>query len=821
MRVSLSWLSEFSELSKTSKPEQLMAELVKVGLEEEQEHRFDISGPVVVGQVVEYVEEPQSNGKTIRWCQLDVAEEQPRGIVCGASNFEVGDKVVVSLPGSVLPGGFEIAARKTYGHVSDGMIASVKELGMGDDHEGILVLSTLGLDPKLGEDAIKLLGLDDSAAEINVTPDRGYCFSIRGVAREYSHATGTRFTDPTDIEPLSGTGFELKIDDGSPIRGNPGCTRFDVVELSGIDASSPTPAWMMSRLKLAGMRSLGLVVDVTNYVMLETGQPTHAYDLDKLSGGITVRRARKGEKLNTLDGQLRKLDEEDLLITDNSGPIGIAGVMGGESTEVSEKTKRVLIEAANFDPVSIARSARRHKLPSEASKRFERGVDPLIADRAIARIAKLLQQYGSAQPTGFGASYNQVQKPVEIELESDFAGKLVGVEYSTKLQQQILEQIGCKVRLEKSLFVTPPSWRPDLNHKTDLVEEIARIDGYHKIGSSLPVAPPGAGLTETQRLRRKLADSLASSGLVETLNYPFVSGSENSLFGSHSSVRLENPIQEESPEMRTSLLPGLLQAASRNFSRGLTSGYLYELGSVFIATSNSAKTVQFPSTEGRPTEKQLESLTKQIPLQPEMVAAVGFGDAQILQAGSKSQSLDYKNAIDTVLKIGRLLSLRFQIRNSQLPGLHPGRSAELLVDEESIGFVGEIHPDISDRYHLPRVAGFELNLSNLWGKVEAVSAATIFVFPAATQDLSLIVDESLEVAQLQQTIVDGAGELLESIRATDVYRGPAIGDGKKSVTFSLVFRASDRTLTQEEASESRNAAVALSGKLHGAELRGV
>lgn len=293
MRVPISWLSEYTELSKTAKPDQLMAELVKIGLEEEDEHYFDLTGPIVVGQVMEFVEEPQSNGKTIRWCQVDVGEKEPRGIVCGASNFDVGDKVVVTLPGSVLPGNFEIAARSTYGHTSDGMIASVKELGMGDDHDGILVLSSLGLDPKLGENAIELLGLDDSAAEINVTPDRGYCFSIRGVAREYSHATGTKFVDPADVEPISGKGFDLKIEDKSPIRGKNGCSRFDLVELAGIDATSPTPAWMVSRLKLAGMRSISLVVDVTNYVMLETGQPTHAYDLDKLNGGITVRRASK------------------------------------------------------------------------------------------------------------------------------------------------------------------------------------------------------------------------------------------------------------------------------------------------------------------------------------------------------------------------------------------------------------------------------------------------------------------------------------------------------------------------------------------------
>ncbi len=821
MRVPLSWLSEYTELAKDSKPEELMAELVKVGLEEEQEHFFDVSGPVVVGQVVDFVDEPQSNGKTIRWCQVDVGEGSPRGIVCGASNFKKDDKVVVTLPGSVLPGNFEISARKTYGHVSDGMIASVKELGMGDDHEGILVLSTMGLDPKVGEDAIKLLGLDDSAAEINVTPDRGYCFSIRGVAREYSHATGTKFTDPADIEPVSGSGFELKIEDLAPIRGRVGCSRFELVELADIDASRPTPAWMVSRLKLAGMRSISLIVDVTNYVMLETGQPTHAYDLDLLSGGITVRRAKQAEKLKTLDGQVRDLHEEDLLITDDSGPIGIAGVMGGESTEVSFSTKRVMIEAANFDPVSIARSARRHKLPSEASKRFERGVDPLVANHAIARIAKLLVEYGSARLTGFGASYFQPADDVQIELPINFATELVGVDYSADRQVEILEQIGCRVTSGDTLLVTPPSWRPDLGHKTDLVEEIARIDGYHKIGSRLPVAPPGSGLTEKQLLRRKLADSLAASGMVETLNYPFVSSQENLIFGDVSSVRLENPIQEEYPEMRTSLLPGLLQTAARNISRGLTSGHLYELGSIFIANEASSAMASFPATTSRPTDEALEELNNQIPSQPEMIAGVGFGDRELTQPGMKAQPLDYRSAVDAVLRISRVLSMEFVIKNSANAGLHPGRTADVWANGERVGFVGELHPDVADAYHLPRVSVFELNLSKLLEEINTVSASAIFTYPAATQDLSLVVDDALEAEVLRATVIEGSGELLESIKTTDVYRGQGIDPGKKSVTFSMVFRAGDRTLTQEEATEARNAAVALAQKLHGAELRGV
>ena len=301
MRVPLSWLAEYVDLPGAATPESVMAELVKVGLEEEGVHSFSVSGPIVVGEVLEFVAEPQSNGKTIRWCQVRVAAagqqaadggDDVRGIVCGASNFEVGDKVVVCLPGAVLPGDFHIAARQTYGHISDGMMASARELNLSDDHAGIIRLQQMGLDPKVGTDALELLALNEQAAEINVTPDRGYCFSIRGVAREYAHATGVEFRDPIgNVQPAHAEGFSLTIADQAPIRGVVGSQKFIVRAVKDIDPKRPTPPWMVARLKLAGMRSISLIVDITNYVMLELGQPTHAYDLDKITGGITVRRA--------------------------------------------------------------------------------------------------------------------------------------------------------------------------------------------------------------------------------------------------------------------------------------------------------------------------------------------------------------------------------------------------------------------------------------------------------------------------------------------------------------------------------------------------
>src|SRR4051794_15820497 len=522
MRVPLSWLGEYVDLPEDITVADLHAALVKVGLEEEAEHGFQVTGPVVVGEVLEFTPEPQSNGKTIRWCSVRVAPEglpaadggaDVRGVVCGAANFEVGDKVVVTLPGAVLPGPFPIAARKTYGHVSDGMIASARELGLGEEHDGILRLVTLGLDPAVGTDALALLGLDDAAVEVNVTPDRGYAFSIRGVAREYSHSTGAAFRDPAGLpEPIAADGFPVTIEDAAPIRGRTGASVFVTRAVRGIDPSRPTPPWMASRLRLAGVRTISLPVDITNYVMFELGQPIHAYDLDKLTGGITVRRANPGETLETLDGQTRKLSPEDLLITDGSGAIGLAGVMGGASTEVSETTRDVLIEAANFDPVSIARTARRHKLPSEASKRFERGVDPAVAGSAAARVAQLLVDLAGGTVDELGSSHVRAEPPAPIPLPDGYVARLIGVDYGAEAIRSALAEIGARVEeTEGGLRVTPPTWRPDLVDAPSLAEEVARLAGYDRIPSVLPVAPPGRGLTRSQKLRRATSQMLAAN----------------------------------------------------------------------------------------------------------------------------------------------------------------------------------------------------------------------------------------------------------------------------------------------------------------------
>ena len=836
MRVPLSWLAEYVDLPGDATPDSVMAELVKVGLEEEGSHKFDVTGPIVVGQVLEFTPEAQSNGKTIRWCQVRVAPEgasaadggaDVRGIVCGASNFEVGDKVVVCLPGANLPGDFTIAARSTYGHISDGMMASARELTLSDDHAGIIRLHEMGLDPKVGSDALELLNLNETAAEVNVTPDRGYCFSIRGIAREYAHASGKDFRDPIgNAHPEHVEGFSLSISDAAPIRGRGGVNRFDLRAVRNVNPNRPTPPWMVARLKLAGMRSISLIVDITNYVMLEVGQPLHAYDLDKLSGGISVRRANNGETIKTLDGQTRKLDLEDLVIADDSGAIGIAGVMGGASTEVSSETKNVIIEAANFDPVSIARSARRHKLPSEASKRFERGVDVEITANAIARVVQLLEVHAQGEADQLGASWRSETSRSAIYLPAGFAESIVGIEFTSSETMQILTEIGCVVaEVDGGYEVIAPSWRPDLQDKSDLVEELARIGGYHRIPARLPVAPPGRGLTVAQKQRRAVLSALVGSGHTEVLNYPFVSSEQNLWFAQNQhgpAVRLANALQEDFSEMRTAILPGLLEAAKRNLSRGLVNLAIFEEGSVFLPIKKIGQGIELPVGNRLPEDKVLAQLNQEIPNQPKHLAVVFTGSRISQQVGQREVAASYQDAINAVLLAARSVGVELRVIQSQRIGFHPGRCAEFLTsDAKSIGVAGELDPALMTSIDLPRrVAAAEINLTALFAAAPAViQAQAIGIMPAATQDLSLVVDTSVPAGDLQNSIVEGAGNLLEHIVLVDDYRGENVESGKKSLTFALRFRAEDRTLTQAEATQARDAAVALVAEKFGAVLR--
>ncbi len=835
MRVPLSWLREYVDVPADATPEDVLAAMVAVGFEEEETLGFDLQGPIVVGQVLEFTPEPQSNGKTIRWCQVDVGEANGgvRGIVCGASNFFEGDKVVVTLPGAVLPGPFPIAGRKTYGHVSDGMIASAKELGLGDEHSGILRLTELGLDPEVGTDALALLGLDDTGVDINVTPDRGYALSIRGVAREYSHSTGADFRDPGlrawgELQQPEG-GFDITIRDDAPLRGRVGASEFVVRIVRGVDPTRPTPPWMVARLTLAGIRSLGILIDITNYVMLELGNPIHGYDLDTLTGGITVRRAEAGETLETLDGKTRQLSTEDLLITDESGPIGLAGVMGGGTTEMTEVTRNVLIEAAIFDTVSIARTARRHKLPSEASRRFERGVDPLIPFIAARRVADLMVELagGTLDNEVGGALFAEVIQTA-IELPHGFVQGVIGVDYAPTEIVSALTTIGCTVdESAESWWVTPPSWRPDLTDKWTLAEEVARIDGYDRIPSKIPLPPSGRGFTPAQSGRRRVANALAAAGFVETPSFGFTTEAQNDLHGSATgehlpSVQLANPLDGQAPYLRRSLIPGLLQIAHRNVSRGFGDLSLFETGTVFLPEPGVAYgTDEVPAAAVRPDRETLAALDAAIPPQKRHVAVLLTGNVVAKQPGQPAVAVSVGDALDAVRTIARAAGVDIQVVQTQRAALHPGRAGVLIARDEEVGYIGEVLPSVSADADLPgRVVVAELDLDRVLALAGSrVVAESLSGYPPATQDVSLVVNADIPAAQVRETFVGGAGDLLESARLVDDYRGEGVPEGFKSLTFALVFRAPDRTLTAAEATEAKLAGVARASESLGATLR--
>jgi phenylalanyl-tRNA synthetase beta chain len=798
-----------------------------------------------VGQVLSLVKEPQTNGKTINWCQVRVVPEgreqtlagegiDPsgvQGIICGAHNFVEGDKVVVTLPGAVLPGDFHISARKTYGHLSAGMIASVRELGIGEDHDGILVLSRIGLDPEIGADAMELLGLYDQAAEINVTPDRGYAFSIRGVAREYAHATGTVFTDPASKVQAPATlsgGYGVKINDDAPIYGKPGCDRFVARTVRGVDATRATPPWMSARLRLAGIRSISLPVDISNYVMLELGQPLHFYDQDKLSGDIVVRRAVAGEKLTTLDGKERALDPEDLLITDASGPIGVAGVMGGASTEVSDATSTVLIEAAHFEEVSIARSRRRHKLPSEASKRFERGVDWQVANVAAQRAVDLLVELAGGTADEAGTDVGTAPDAVTIALPAEFPATRIGLDFTEEQIVTCLEDLGAVVeKNDGGWSVAAPSWRNDLETKEDLSEEIARLVGYDKIPATLPVAPPGRGLTRVQQQRRRLVQALADAGLTEVLSYPFVSKAANDTFGvagagePRTAVKLANPISEEHGYLRTSVLPGLIEVAKRNHSRGFRDLALFEAGLVFLP-GDTLGTASIPPLGAKPSDEVLDALYDGVPDQPLHIAAVLTGHDSPAAAGHTPRAWDWADALDIARQAGDVLGVEIVVSQGHHQAFHPGRAAQLsLRTGEVVGYAGELHPKLLAAHDMPaRSVALEINADALFeAAADVIVARHISTFPVATQDVALVVPQEVPADDVLAALREGAGELLEDVALFDVYAGKGIEEGKKSLAFGLRFRAADRTLTADEASAAREHAVALAASRFGAVQR--
>ncbi|HEX2317171.1 MAG TPA: phenylalanine--tRNA ligase subunit beta [Thermomonospora sp.] len=819
MRVPLSWLREHVALPAGVTGRDLAARLIAAGLEVEtvEPAGHDVTGPLVVGRVLE-IEELTEFKKPIRYCRVDVGNPEPQGIICGARNFAEGDLVVVALPGAELPGGFAIGARKTYGRMSEGMICSVRELGIGDDHSGILVLPG---EPEVGADAIELLGLRDEILDIAVTPDRGYALSIRGVAREAATAYGVEFRDPARVELPAEAEASYPASIGDPTA----CDRFVLREIRGFDPAAQTPMWMRVRLHRAGMRPVSLAVDVTNYLMLELGQPLHAFDRGKLTGEIVVRRARSGEKLETLDHVTRALDPEDVLITDQSGPISLAGTMGGLATEIDERSTDIVIEAAHFDPVGVARMVRRHRLHSEASYRFERGVDRELPLYASYRAARMLAELGGAQMLPGVTHAEAPVEPAVITIPADHPDRVAGVRYGRDTVVRRLTEVGCAVTGEEELAVVPPSWRPDLTDPNDLAEEVIRLEGYENIPARPPRPVAGQGLTPAQRQRRRVGRALAAAGYVEAPSFPFVSAGDWDALqldaddARRRALRVANPMSEDEPLLRTTLLPGLLRALARNAGRGFGDVALFEMGLVFRPREGAPARAPRLAVDRGPTPEEVASVDAALPDQPLRVGVVLAGKAEPAGWWGEGRAASWADAIEAARTVARETGTELTVRADRHAPWHPGRCAALYAGETLVGHAGELHPRVVQAYGLPpRTAAMELELDRL-APLGPVRAPHVSTYPPATQDVALVVEEARPAAEVEDALREGAGELLESIRLFDVYTGEQVGEGRKSLAFALRFRAPDRTLTAEEAGAARDAAVAVAAERTGAVLR--
>ena len=813
MRIPRSWVDDFVDLSGIN-DQVIAAAFVRVGFEVEDviKQGADLAGPIVVARVIA-IEELTEHKKPIRYVELDCNEGQSRFVICGARNFAVNDLVVAALPGAVLPGNFAISARETYGKTSNGMICSSKELGLSEDHSGIIVLAEGSA--SVGQDAINLLQINDTIFDIAVNPDRGYALSIRGAAREIAGALNLSFTDPIQHAKSltfteTGTGTSIKITDGAMVA--------FLRSLDNFNPKSSSPIWLSRRIEKVGMRSISLAVDVTNYVMIELGQPLHAFDRAKIADGLEITYAQDKSKFTTLDGQERELASSDLVVRNSKQVLALAGTMGGLDSEITESTTTIAIEAVRFDPIAIAKNSRHHKLSTEASRRLERGVDPSLAEFASARAAELMISLGGATYLGTSISGEERYPPI-IEFDPKYVNDRLGTELSNDVIAKSLTTVGCDVDI-KSWKVDPPSWRSDLQIPADLVEEVARIVGYDQIPSILPRSPHAATLTPVQLRRRTIASALAARGLIEVQNFPFVSEatmkSLNYTGDRAATFRIANPMSEENPLLRTHLIPGLIAAAQRNLSRGARDFALFEIGAVF---RNTAKLVPgiFPQLGQKPGDETIKEIFESVPPQPIHLGAIFIGKTTSANWRIKSRSYEWADAIAEAQTILDLCGLQYTIERSDFAPWHPGRCAELLVDGKAVAHAGELHPRVCTEFGLPpRSAALVINLDAL-PATNTVRAAVIGSMPIALQDVALVVDESVSAAALQAALLAGAGDLLESIVLFDRY--DKIGDGKISLAFTLAFRAPDRTLTGEEITLARESAVANAHKLYGAIVR--
>jgi phenylalanyl-tRNA synthetase beta chain len=807
MKVSYNWLRELVPLEWS--PAQLADGLTMAGLEVDNVYRLagDMPG-IVTGMITALEKHPGADNLYLARLDVAGAAPAPLQVVTGAPNIKVGSRVPLALPGAVLPGGRVIREAEFKGVVSQGMMCSAEELGLElspADEGGIMILPP---DTPVGKGITEVLGLDDYVLELDLTPNRGDCLSMVGVAREVAALTGVRPCLPEIPEGDGGLSTpgeeEIRVTVADPHL----CPRYTMRLLTDIRIG-PSPLWMQQRLRAAGMRPINNMVDVTNYVMLELGQPLHAFDRDLIRGGeIIVRRAFPGEKIITLDDQERTLTGEMLVIADPVGAVGIAGVMGGANSEITPGTRRVLLESACFNNISIRKTARALGLRSEASNRFEKGVDPRGTLRAANRAAFLMEEMGAGRmlPLVVDVCPREIT-PVKIDIRPERVGKLLGAAIPAEEIKDILTRLEFKVEGTASFLVTVPTFRPDVEQECDLVEEVARIYGYNRIeGKMLQGTLTPAQRFSRQKLEDQIKDLLAGWGLTEIVTYSFYSPRYYDylrLPEDHPLRRcipLQNPISEMQSVMRTTLLPNMIETLATNLKRKNTDLAFFEIGRTYRT--------QLPIRE--------------LPQEPRFLALGLAGRARESNWNRPEEPVDFFTLKGLLEALGQELGLGpLTFVPGEHPSFHPGRQAEIWVDEEQLGLMGELHPDVGAAWDIEeRLYLAELDLEALAGKVKGeLRYRQLPRFPFVVRDLAILVEERVTAAQVEEVIAAAGGELLVEVKLFDQYQGKQIPAGKRSLAYSLVYRAPDWTLTDEEVTEIHTRIVrALAGNL-GAALR--
>ena len=797
MKLTRSWLKEFVDIP-TDDPEELVDVFENLGHEVE-EWRLVVPSfeGVVVGEVLEV--SPHPNADKVRLTKVNVGDTV-LDIICGAWNFEAGAIVPVAVPGAVLGGDFEITRRDIRGVTSNGMICSESELGLGEDAEGIMVLNNdyPQSAEMVGEPFERVIGLPDVLYDIAITPNRPDCLSVYGLARDLA----ARFEvplRPDDIEVESSgapTAVSVSIVDSDA------CPRFSGRQVRGITVG-PSPHWLRWRLELAGIRPISNVVDASNYAMVEFGYPTHAFDVDRLGDTIVVRRACEGEEIVTLDDQERVLTERDIVVTDGTRPVAIGGVMGGAVTEVHDDTTDVFIEAAYWDPASILMTSKRLGLRSEASARFERGADPSFCPSGADRVAQLLSSIAGGKPAPEPVDVNPGNiSPWIVTYPLSETERILGIPLDRQETADLLTRLTFSVEGDDPLTVTVPTRRPDVRVPADLVEEIARLHGFDSIPATLPQGP-GGGLSHEERRLRLLRNIMVGAGFYQLIGFSFIGNSDLQMLGlddddpASGAISLVNPLNEEEGVLRTTLLPGLLKAASSAISRNNPSARLFEIGDVFLRGDD------------------------ELPDQPRRLAFLLAGESEGTWSTS-SEGFDlYSGTGVWDLLADRLGLDDAEVRQTSLPPFHPGRAAEILVAGEAIGVVGEIHPTVAEAFGLTgRVVMGEMDVQELVVERTPWQYHPPSVFPAVVFDLAFAVPATIAASAVTDAVRSAAGELLDTIDVFDVFVGDSVGEDLKSIAVKIRLRADDRTLTDEEITPVQKAIADGVVTATGGELRG-